>query len=275
MRSMKKCLATLLAMVMLVCVSSIQVSAAETPVLGVYIPATDETVLAPEGMAYQYKPSVVVYDDGSVLVEIVARDANGKIVSDLWADSQVWFFEYQLDEMGNRVREDAYIGNQYYMSANYAYEYNELGMVSYKYQMNQNGEICAMYEYEYDVNGALISLLFVTSDYQALYEFTYNQAGDIQTTTVYDSNDDVYQTSYAYDEAGRLTTVVKDGEGIDSLFITYDAAGNVVEAKTYSYLYGNGDYTSMIQYMYNQYGMLELLTVQDVNAGQATYKILY
>lgn len=275
MRSMKNCLVTLVAMVMLVCASGVQVYAAENPVLGVYLPETDETVLAPEGVVYQYKPSVVVYDDGSVLVEMAAFDTNGNVVADLWADSQVYFFEYQLDERGNRVAEDVYLGNTYYMSAYYVYEYNELGKIAYKYQVDQNGEVYALYEYEYDANGVLTSLLYVTSDYQALYEFTYNAAGDLQTTTVFDSKEDVYQTSYSYDETGRLTTVVKDGEGIDSLFITYNEAGNIVEAKTYSYLYGNGDYTSMIQYMYNQYGMLELLTVQDVNAGQATYKILY
>ena len=275
MKGIKKWMLSVCAIAMMVCVSGIQVSAAEAPVLGVYVPETDETILAPEGVLYQYKPSVVVYDDGSVLVEMAAFDENGNIVADLWADSQVYFLEYQLDEKGSRVVEDMYLGNAYYLSAYYAYEYNDAGDVAYKYQVDENGEIYALYEYEYDVNGKLLSLLYVTSEYQALYEFAYKETGALKTTTVYDSNEDVFETSYGYDDSGRLNTVVKDGEGYDCLFITYDEVGHIAMAETYSYLYGEGDYTSRVQYVYNELGMLELVQVENVNTGQATYKLLY
>lgn len=150
---------------------------------------------------------------------------------------------YELDEAGRVARFTNDAGRGYEVS----YSYDEAGRLMQTESLidgitsasrNEAGLLTAIYTggrtpsytWSYDEDGRLIQAL--SHNYPNHYEFTYNDRGQLQTQRYYRPGQFDSQTSYEYDDEGRVARTVAHDEETGAVLVersyTFDEQGRLI-----------------------------------------------
>ena len=183
-------------------------------------------------------------------------DANGNCVEHVYSDQWVNTVRstYKYDNLNRQIEAITYQGND----ANpyvrkYEYEYNENSDIV-KLTTNENGTITIV-ESVYDDEYRLIKQTTTENDSVTIYEKTYDKDGNVlkNTTTVNGAVTDLEE--YTYKDGNLIKTIINDNISgtIKTTENEYDSKNQLIK-ETYNRVDGNGEYSYVCEYKYDEHG---------------------
>ena len=142
--------------------------------------------------------------------------------------------DYAYDSHGNLIRQTVYDADDGHLTYTYEYEYDNQGNKLREMRYNGSGDRLERNDYIYDNQGILVQIEDISS------------SGDINRVI-----------KYVYDNNGnaiRADKIWKEG-GVDWIEFAYDAQGN--KSKELFCYPGDRAYSYLIEYNYNEHGLLE------------------
>lgn len=135
--------------------------------------------------------------DGRILVDEYRYDEKGTVIwhSHTMNNGHPTITEYTYDNNGNLLTEKcAYNDKLEYLNE---YTYNEDGAVLSEIGKNKDGEIATKYVYTYDENNRLIKKETQEFDKENIYEYVFDEVGNLIKETVTNENGNQKTTEYS------------------------------------------------------------------------------
>lgn len=156
------------------------------------------------------------YDDGGHVV----------LIKEMWEDSsyqQEYDWEY-IETSGGKVPVKCSTSED-----SYSLDYDQAGRLHTVNHTMNGREMCQL-QLDYDEQNRLVREQINQQDLCRIYEFTYNENGQVKTYTL--SGDSEEKLTFEYSKQGNLLSV-KDENGMDRASYTYDKKGNLACKEVY------------------------------------------
>lgn len=196
-------------------------------------------------------------------------DAQGRLIEESGTNSLTgdYVYKYQYDENGTLVYESFDTDAKVMEGAeHYVYTYDSQGrLLTSRTESYYNG--MTFEEYTYDADGNISTYLTGDDQYQVFYKYTYDAEGKMLVEDL-DNGRKVY--NYEYNDAGQLVHEYEAPltELSYQCFYTYDAKGNLLSER-----YGDDYYGyNTIAYTYDEHDNLLTQTYNDVLDVSYTYE---
>lgn len=196
-------------------------------------------------------------------------DAQGRLIEESGTNSLTgdYVYKYQYDENGTLVYESFDTDAKVMEGAeHYVYTYDSQGrLLTSRTESYYNG--MTFEEYTYDADGNISTYLTGDDQYQVFYKYTYDAEGKMLVEDL-DNGRKVY--NYEYNDAGQLVHEYEAPltELSYQCFYTYDAKGNLLSER-----YGDDYYGyNTIAYTYDEHDNLLTVAYDDELAASYTYE---
>lgn len=196
-------------------------------------------------------------------------DAQGRLIEESGTNSLTgdYVYKYQYDENGTLVYESFDTEAKVKEGAeHYVYTYDSQGrLLTSRTESYYNG--MTFEEYTYDAEGNISTYLTGDDQYQVFYKYTYDAEGKMLVEDL-DNGRKVY--NYEYNDAGQLVHEYEAPltELSYQCFYTYDAKGNLLSERFGDDYYGYSTTT----YTYDEHDNLLTVSYDDELAASYTYE---
>ena len=154
------------------------------------------------------------------------------------------------------------------------YTYNDAGLMTEDFYVDEDGNHVTESTYEYDANGNLIREVEHLGDEEYATTYTYNAAGLLIKKEYTEYGEIFSAEEYTYDANGRLTktSFFYDGELVGETVPTYDENGNKTEETETYFAADEDDVDSVTRYVYTYDADGCMLSMTVYTDGELAYK---